>query len=165
MSVRFFIKWTGELLRNKKNITVYILLAVFFSFRLAIRNPEVIYVNQDVAIMSIVVKQPPLTQKGKIIWWEAHEDAIKEKYGFPKPDENGVYYISLTDGENGFKKSSEDNSNWFSFSNRKLYCFDEIKSEKRCFDNNEIMTVLHDGNNKISYLIGDDQIVKPPQNE
>ena len=32
-------------------------------------------------------------------------------------------------------------------------------------DNNEIMTVLHDENNKISYLIGDDQIVKQPQTE
>ncbi|WP_167458021.1 DUF943 family protein [Rahnella woolbedingensis] len=165
MSARFFIKWTGELLRSKKNITVYILLAALFLFRLITRSPEIIYVDQDVGTMVIVVKQPPLTQEGKITWWEVHEGAIKNKYGSPKPDENGVYYVSVIDGGNGFKKTSQDNSNWFSFYNRKLYCFDEVKSEERCLENDEVMTVIHDENNKISYLIDDSQIVKQPQNE
>ncbi|MBU9846341.1 DUF943 family protein [Rahnella ecdela] len=145
---------------SKKNITVCVLLAALFIFRLITRNPEIIHVDQDVGAMVIVVKQPPLTQEGKIIWWEVHEGAIKKKYGLPKPEENGVYYISVTDGGNGFKKVSQDNSNWFSFSNRKLYCFDEVKSEERCLEYNDIMTIIHDENNKISYLIGNDQIVK-----
>jgi hypothetical protein len=53
------------------------LLAALFLSRLIIRNPEVIYVDQDVGTMVIVVKQPPLTQEGKITWWEVHEGAIK----------------------------------------------------------------------------------------
>ena len=120
-----------------------------FLFRLAIRNPEIIYVSQHVAMMDIVIKQPPVTQKGKITWWEANEAVIKKKYGSPMSDENGVYYVNLLDGGNGFKKPSEDNSNWFSFSQKKLQCFDEIKSEKRCFENSNQMTIVYDRSNNI----------------
>ena len=116
-------------------------------------------------MMDIVIKQPPVTQKGKITWWEANEAVIKKKYGSPMSDENGVYYVNLLDGGNGFKKPSEDNSNWFSFSQKKLQCFDEIKSEKRCFENSNQMTIVHDRSNNIFYLIDNEEMLKQPQNE
>jgi hypothetical protein len=158
--LRHCIKGIGKLVKSKKNMTVCVLLAVLYLFQFSTRNPEIIHVVQNVATMDIVVKQPPLSQKGKIIWWEAHEAVIEKKYGSPRRGENGFYYVSILDGGNGFKKSSENNSNWFSFCHKNLYCFHDIKSEARCFENKVIMTVIYDGSNKVSYLIDNEEILK-----
>lgn len=157
--LRHCIKWIVELLMSKKNITVSVLLASLLLFRFFVRNPEIIHVEQSVAMMDLVIKEPPLTRKGKITWWESNETIIKKEYGSPKGDENGVYFINLLDGGNGLQKLAEDSSNWFSFTQSKFYCFDEIKSEERCFENNIIMTIFHDESNKVHYLINNEEVL------
>jgi len=81
--LRHCIQGIGKLVKSKKNMTVCVLLAVLYLFQFSTRNPEIIHVVQDVATMDIVVKQPPLSQKGKIIWWEAHEAAIEKNMDPP----------------------------------------------------------------------------------
>ncbi|WP_120507812.1 DUF943 family protein [Rahnella bruchi] len=92
-------------------LIVTVLCFSISAYFLFFRKTEIIFVHHAEGVTDIVVKNFPITQIGKIPWWEAHEGAIKKKYGLPKSDENGVYYISVTDGGNGFKKVSQDNSN------------------------------------------------------
>jgi len=123
--------------------------AVFLFFR----EPEIIFVQSREGVTDIVVKKFPLTQRGKLSWWKDNQKFLKDKYGIPARDKNGVYYIAILDVNDGFKKVSEaDYTSWHSFSRDDLICFDEIKSESRCIEKNVLMEITAGTGGKIGYI-------------
>ncbi|MFD3240101.1 DUF943 family protein [Rahnella perminowiae] len=144
-----------------KNIIPYIAIfgIVIFSFFYFFRSPEVIFVHNEKQVSVIVVKKFPLTQRGKLSWWKDNQKFLKDKYGIPARDKNGVYYIAILDVNDGFKKFSEaDYTSWHSFSRDDLICFDEIKSESRCIEKNVLMEITAGTNGKIGYIFDGEYI-------
>lgn len=143
-------------MRIKIKLFVIATLLFVISLLLSLREPEVILVHQGDEFTDIVVNKFPLTQRGRVKWWEDNQLYFKEKYGIPKADEFGHYHIFIFDIGDGFKKNSEADSIWFSFSTTDLICFDEIKSEDRCIEKNILMRVTSKRVGEINYIFGDD---------
>ncbi|NGX88962.1 DUF943 family protein [Rahnella sp. Lac-M11] len=121
----------------------------YSDFFFVLIKPEIIYVHEDEDSTVIIVRKFPITQRGKIYWWESNKDSPLIKNKISDVDEYGHYFVGIEDLGVGFIKVSEARfTSWYSFSK-----------------NDQIMTIIHDENNKISYLIDDDEILKKPQNE
>ncbi len=139
-------------------ITLFVIATLLFviSLLISLREPEVIFVHRGNEFTDIVVKKFPLTRRGRVKWWGDNKLYLKEKYGIPKTDEFGHYHIFIFDIGDGFKKNSEADSIWFSFSTTDLICFDEIKSEDRCIEKNILMRVTRKKMDETSYIFDGD---------
>lgn len=139
-------------------ITLFIIaiLIIPISLFFSSREPEVILVHQGEEFTDIVVRNFPITKFGRAKWWKDNQFHIKEKYNAPKVDEFGNYHVFIFDIGEGFKKNSEADSIWFSFSTTDLICFDEIKSEDRCIEKNILMRVTRKKMGETSYMFDGD---------
>lgn len=145
---------------NKKTAIVVMIFCVVSIYFMFVRRAEVVFVQQGKHSTDIVVKNLPLTQAGKIFWWENNKENLKNNYGIPKVDEYGNYYVAILNIGDGLKKITEANSIWFSFEHTDLYCFEEIKSEDKCIEKNVLMEVYNSANGKTVFMIDGDSIVK-----
>lgn len=136
------------------------ILIIILSYFFVLRDPKIIYVHEDEDSTYIIVRNFPITQRGKIDWWEHHKDLIREKYQLPSVDSDGNYYVAILDVSDGFKKVTEANLYWFSFEHTELYCFNEIKSEDRCIEKNFIMQINNGMQNKTDYFIKGEYVTK-----
>ncbi len=95
-----------------------------------LRPVELVAVHQHNEFAYILVRNFPLTDRGKIAWWLAHTDELKAKYGFPRPGLYGLYSISFWDFDDGYKEDAYD-----------LLCFSDMKSKKNCIEKNVVFRV------------------------
>ena len=95
-----------------------------------LRPVEVVAVHQDDQLTYILVRNFPLTDKGKITWWLAHANELKAKYAIPRPGPYGLYSISFWDFGDGYKEDAFD-----------LFCFSDMKTKKNCVDKNFVFMV------------------------
>ncbi|MBU9846343.1 DUF943 family protein [Rahnella ecdela] len=145
---------------NKKSGIFIIFILIIVTCFFVLREPEIIYVHEDEDSTVIIVRNFPITQWGKIYWWENNKDMMNAKYQLPRVDAAGNYYVSILDGSDGFKKVTEANLYWFSFEHTDLYCFNEIKSEDRCIEKNFLMQIHNGMKNKTDYFIKGDYVTK-----
>ncbi|CAI2434552.1 hypothetical protein AWY96_21595 [Serratia plymuthica] len=97
----------------------------------------------------IIIKSPPITDEGKITWWQKNEHTIKTKYGIPKPERNGSYSVSIWDFGDGYEIYRADSL--FTSRLEELYCFDEAK--KICLEKkNEIITIYKTSGGVVKYV-------------
>ncbi|MGP2424276.1 DUF943 family protein [Yersinia sp. 2538 StPb PI] len=155
---------------GKKGRIILAAVVIFFVY-------IVFYVFQPVKIIDghirssgfsvLIVKNPPLTDKGKISWWKKNELFIKETYSIPKPDSDGTFTVVVLDVGDGYKIDSgtdEDSD---------LLCFDDMKTEKNCIEKNWVMDIeyLKNGStrfniNKSSYIqLSDGENIKKLENK
>ena len=95
-----------------------------------LRPVEVVAVHQDDQLTYILVRNFPLTDKGKITWWLAHANELKAKYAIPRPGPYGLYFIIFWDFGDGYKEDAFD-----------LFCFSDMKTKKNCVDKNFVFMV------------------------
>lgn len=91
---------------------------------------EVVAVHQDDQFTYILVRNFPLTKKGKIAWWLAHANELKKKYAFPRPGPYGLFSISFWDFDGGYKEDAYD-----------LFCFSDMKTKQNCIEKNVVFRV------------------------
>ncbi len=146
----------------RKIIVIVTVLCISVSaYLLLLRKTEIIFVHHVKGDTDIVVRNFPLTQVGKIIWWENNKDSPLIRNEMSDVDEYGNYFVGIEDVGVGFIKVSEASfTSWYSFSRNDLICFDEIKSESRCIEKNNLMTIHNGRDNKTVYYIDGDTIKK-----
>jgi len=95
-----------------------------------LRPVELVAVHQDDQLTYILVRNFPLTDRGKIAWWLEHADELKAKYAIPRPGPYGLYFIIFWDFGDGYKEDAFD-----------LFCFNDMKTKKNCVDKNFVFMV------------------------
>ncbi|MDF2779516.1 MAG: rane protein [Enterobacteriaceae bacterium] len=95
-----------------------------------LRPVELVAVHQHNEFAYILVRNFPLTDRGKITWWLEHADELKAKYGFPRSGPYGLFSISFWDFEDGYKEDAYD-----------LLCFSDMKTKKNCIEKNIVFSV------------------------
>ncbi|MBS0969576.1 DUF943 family protein [Nissabacter archeti] len=122
---------------NKKTIfTIIFFTVAFFSWRLFLK-PEIVGVHQDRYLTFIVMKNPPLTDKGKINWWVKNKQKLKEEYSIPKPDSEGYYDISFWNVGDGYKINHGTDED------ADLLCFSALKTKEKCIKKNPVLFITH----------------------
>ncbi|WP_165699625.1 DUF943 family protein [Chimaeribacter californicus] len=110
------------------------------------------YLSQPVEIIAIhdgsvlLVKNFPMTDKGKIAWWENNKNRLKNNYDFPAPYSiNRSFYISIFDFGHGYKAMPDTDQG------SDLLCFNDIKAAERCIEKKWIMDITFFYDKKIRF--------------
>ncbi len=114
----------------KKCGIVACIMAVLLLAWINLRPVQLVAVHQHNEFAYILVRNFPLTDKGKIAWWLAHADELKAKYGFPRPGPYGLYSILFWDFGDGYKEDAFD-----------LFCFSDMKTKKNCIEKNMVLSI------------------------
>lgn len=119
------------MIRYRKTITSLAVFACAMYMVWAYLMPvEIIGIYQYRNSTDILIKNPPITDGGKIKWWENNKISFK-KNNVPKPNQDGTYYINIWDFGDGYKKEDKYDR----------LCFDDINYEKKCIDKKKHMTI------------------------
>ncbi|WP_232370015.1 DUF943 family protein [Xenorhabdus lircayensis] len=76
----------------------------------------------------VLVKNFPLTNWGKVHWWNKNKEMLKERYDVPRPDYDGSYEVIFVDIENGYKVDNGEDED------SDLLCFDDMNAEDNCVE-------------------------------
>lgn len=148
-------------IKHKKIFSVLffsIFLLLIYLFWRSLRPASIIAVHQDDDYSSVLVKNFPITEKGKIDWWLKNKDMLKSRYDIPKPSSYGSFTIIFWDYGDGYKEEGKYDR----------LCFNDVPPPKNCIDKNIVFYVSYSKNsgmyfitnNKKYYLKENDKIVR-----
>ncbi|MDW6091243.1 DUF943 family protein [Vibrio rhizosphaerae] len=132
---------------NKKSwvILTFIFCGLLY-FGYQILHPvEIVDVHQDKHWTDIVVKNFPVTRRGKIQWWKENQSFLKEKYGIPKPFNDGTFEITFWDIGSGYRvdRMVDQDSD--------LLCFKDMDKKANCIEKNQVFSISMSKNMGLQY--------------
>lgn len=141
---------------NKRYIIAVLIAIIAAGFYLKfLRNSEIMIVDQELNFSNIAVKSIPLTESGKITWWNENKEHLRKKYNIPKPASNGDWYVNIWDYGDGFKSKPKGDIRIFNSDTQDMMCFDN--DENKCIDKKMIMRVENNKDGSISIEIGNNK--------
>ena len=99
--------------------------------RLSLRPVEIVAVHQDGNYSSVLVKNFPITDNGKISWWLKNKILLKAQHDIPKPASYGSYTIIFWDFGDGYKEEGKYDR----------LCFADMETKKNCIEKEKVMTI------------------------
>lgn len=114
----------------------------YFFWR-SLQPVEIIAIHQRENYSDVLVKNFPFTDQGKINWWLANKDKLKENDGIPKSDSDGFFTIIFWNFGDGYKEAGKYDR----------MCFDDLKEKSNCIDKNKELTVENDRDNDILFTV------------
>lgn len=134
-------------LKNKIVIMLLVLsgFLISISIWLSTRQVEIKAVHEDHEFSSVLVKNFPLTNNGKIKWWVNNNAMLKEKYHIPKPNQDGFFSVVFWDFCEGYKEEGK-------YDRR---CFTDMKTTVNCIDKDRIFSVEKDRQDNILFTLDD----------
>ncbi|CAI2013308.1 DUF943 family protein [Serratia plymuthica] len=116
-----------------------------YSLWLSLRPVEIVAVHKEGEFSSVLVKNFPFTDKGKINWWLNNKEILKEKYKTPEPAPDGFFAITFWDFGEGYKEEGK-------YDRR---CFDDMKTKLNCIDKNRVFSVKNNRSNDLLFTVHD----------
>ncbi|MGV3346571.1 DUF943 family protein [Enterobacteriaceae bacterium LUAb1] len=95
------------------------------------RQVEIIAVHEDGNYSSVLVKNFPVTDRGKIDWWLKNKDMLKSRYDIPKPASYGGYDVTFWLFGDGYKEEGKYDR----------LCFKDMKPPVNCIEKDAIFSV------------------------
>jgi hypothetical protein len=134
------------IVKNKLYIGILLPIIAILSYMLWLLNRpiEIVAVHQDENFSSVLVKNFPITDQGKINWWLENKEMLKDKYNIPKPASYGGFNITFWNFDEGYKEDEYDR-----------LCFGDMKTDKNCIDKNAVFSVNNDSENRIILTVYD----------
>lgn len=116
---------------------------------------EVIAVHQDNLTTEILVKNFPLTNKGKIKWWKENAQELNKKHPFLLNKKEKTFWVTIWDFKEGYQQEKPDDTTFFpDHSTDHLLCFEDIKAPERCIKKeNLLMLVTRATTGTVSYTM------------
>lgn len=132
--------------KNKGRL-LFIITAVLLSYLLWLffRPVKIIAIHQDKHFSDIMVNHFPLTNRGKIIWWQENKDILKSRYRVPEPASDGNFTINFWLFGEGYKEEEDSDR----------LCFEDIKTDKHCIEKDKAFTVHNSKNTGIFFTVDD----------
>ena len=139
----------------KKIFPALVVLSWLYVVFIMLKPVEIVAVHHDKFTTDILVKNFPLTNKGKIDWWKKNAGALNKKYPFILNESGETFWITIWDFKDGYQQEKPDDTTFFpSHSTDHLLCFEEIKAAERCIrKENWLMLVTRATTGTISYTM------------
>jgi len=112
---------------------------------LSLRTVEIVAVHKDGNYSSVLVKNFPITDKGKIDWWLENKDMLKKEYDVPAPDNDGFFEIIFWNFDKGYKETDGYDN----------LCFSDMKPPMNCIEKDKVFTVWNDRSKHIFFGVHD----------
>lgn len=133
--------------KYKLLVMLILLVAGLWLVKLALSPTQIIAVHHSGYAARIILKNPPLTRRTKLLWWKHNRKLLEEKYNLPRVDARSDYYVSIWDYADGYKEEEDEDR----------LCFEDKAPPKNCIDKNWVMTVEQSLSSKrVIYSIGED---------
>ncbi|ANJ92289.1 DUF943 family protein [Serratia plymuthica] len=134
-------------MKVKTLCTLFLIVCALLGYVLwlSLRPVEIVAVHKDREFSSVLVKNFPVTDKGKINWWLSNKEMLKEKYRTPEPASDGFFAITFWDFGEGYKEEGK-------YDRR---CFDDMKTKFNCIDKNRVFSVENNRSNDILFTVHD----------
>ncbi len=120
--------------KNKITISLFFLtscILAIYCLRLSLRPVEIMAVHQDGNFSDVLVKNFPVSNKGKIRWWLSNKEMLKSNYNIPQKSSYGSFYITFWDFADGYKELGK-------YDRR---CFVDMNTTRNCIDKNAVFSV------------------------
>ncbi len=104
---------------------------IWYLIWLTFRPVKIVSVHKDENFSHVLVRNFPLTDKGKISWWIENKDILKENYNIPNPAPYGSFTVNFWDFGEGYKEEEKHDRR----------CFDDMKTNKNCIDKNLLLSI------------------------
>ena len=136
-------------MKAESHKTLYVLLLVavgVFGYCLwvAFRPVEIVAVHHRTnGFSSVLVRNFPLTDRGKITWWLKNKAMLKEKYDLPKSAKDGDFTVTFWLFGDGYKEGDGYDS----------LCFEDMKPPVNCIDKNKVFTAENDRNRGVLFVV------------
>ncbi|MBT0723948.1 DUF943 family protein [Rosenbergiella sp. S61] len=134
--------------KNKKIlILVFLTGCVLLGYWLwlSLRPVEVVAVHDNGNHSYVLVRNFPLTDKGKINWWLKNKDILEEKYDIPKPSSSGYFTVIFWDFGDGYKEEGKYDR----------LCFDDMKTKVNCIEKDAVFSVDESRNMGVMFTVYD----------
>ncbi|MBT0723949.1 DUF943 family protein [Rosenbergiella sp. S61] len=135
--------------KNKKTIVPLFLagcVLLGYWLWLSLRPVEIIAIHhRSSGFSDVLVTSFPPTDKGKINWWLKNKDRLKDKYGIPKPDSDGYFYVTFWMFGEGYKKEGKYDR----------LCFDDMKKKVNCIEKDAVFSVDKSRNMGVMFTVYD----------
>ena len=124
-------------MKLKNKLTIYALLifgCVLISYLIwsSMRPVEIIAIhNRGSHFNSVIVKNFPFTDRGKIAWWLKNKEILKGKYNIPNPGPDGTFYLTFWLFGDGYKEEGKYDR----------LCFEDMKTKKNCIEKDIVFSV------------------------
>ncbi|MGP9297128.1 DUF943 family protein [Yersinia pseudotuberculosis] len=131
--------------KSKKIICALLLLGSIllgYFFWLSLRPVEIVAIHKDGNFSAVLVRDFPVTDKGKINWWLENKSRLKDKYNIPNPAPDGFFSITIWDFGDGYKEEGK-------YDRR---CFEDMKTDKNCIDKKSVFSVRRINNDRILFI-------------
>ena len=109
------------------------------------RPVEIVAVHQYDDFSFVLVKNFPLTDKGKFDWWMSNKDMLKKHYGVPQSTSSGFFVITFWDFSDSYKEAGKYDR----------LCFNDMPTNKKCIDKNKLFTVENNKKNELLFTVDD----------
>ncbi|TPD97035.1 DUF943 family protein [Pantoea vagans] len=136
-------------MKNRMKILILLTICGFMLagyFLWAERRPvEIVNVHGTGNFSDILVKNFPITDRGKINWWLKNKDALKRQYGIPKPASYGNYTVSIWLFGEGYKEDDKYDR----------LCFSDMKPPMNCIEKDRVFIISYSKNSGITFTVDD----------
>lgn len=112
---------------------------------LLLRPAKIVDVHKDGDISHILLKNPPLTDKGKINWWLENEKTIRIHYNIPQSESHKSFTIIFWDFGNGYKEKGDESKD-------DRFCFSDLLPPKNCIDKSKLFYISSGKDTGISFV-------------
>ncbi|WP_052118377.1 DUF943 family protein [Erwinia oleae] len=114
-------------------------LGCFFFYKIS--QPVIIVaVHKKDNFSMILVKNFPLTTRGKIDWWKENKGLLKNSYYVPLTKTDGSYHVSFLDFDKGYKEMPKSVPR-LSSETADLLCFDDMSVKENCIEKNLLFRI------------------------
>lgn len=164
------IKSLPTTIKSKSKIILFIMflllsLVLTYFLWLFLRPVKIVTVHKNGDISHILVKNYPLTDKGKINWWLENEKTIKIHYNVPQSESHKSFTVIFWNFGNGYKDKGDESKD-------DRFCFSDLLPPKNCIDKSKLFYISSGKDTGISFVTNheiyrikkDDELVKMSSN-
>ncbi|MBK4727935.1 DUF943 family protein [Pantoea agglomerans] len=149
----------GKNQRVIKSVLVFSLLIIFFLLLfLFLRPVKIVSFVREGSRIYLFVKHFPVTDKGRIAWWQENKSLLIEKYNLPFIGSKYSWTVLVSEVGDGFQflqHRASDND---------LRCFDSLKPGANCIEKKWLLWISHYNQTDTSYTTDDSEYIQRGDN-
>lgn len=137
-----------------KILLVFFVAGIFLSGWWLSQPTQIVDTHKSENWSYVLVKNFPITDQGKISWWEDNKSILINKYNIPNPNDKGNFTIVVWDIGKGYREIPDTDQG------SDLFCFEDMKIKANCIEKKLVFKISHFDNDKTRFDSGNNSYLQ-----